>query len=77
LLIATATVPLGTYNALEWEVEDLDFEDDDDQQETAAVRADIESIFGAGVWPSEASMAVIGSFTAEGKEKSIQASPIG
>lgn len=67
LLVATAAVPLGTYNELEWEVEDLDFEDDDDQQETATVRADIESIFGAGVWPSEASMAVTGTFLAEGE----------
>lgn len=67
LQVASATVPLGTYNELEWEVEDLDFDDDDDQQETAAVRADIESVFGAGVWPSEASMAVTGTFLAEGE----------
>ncbi len=67
LRVATAIVPLGSYNALEWEVEDLDFEDDDDQQETAAVISEIETLFGAGVWPSGASMAVVGSFTAEGE----------
>lgn len=70
LRVASATIPLGTYNELEWEVEDLDFDDDDDdedQQRTQAVRNEIEALFGAGVWPAEASMVVTGSFLADGE----------
>lgn len=67
LQVATSTVPLGTYSELEWEVEDLDFDDDDDadDEEAEAVRSQIEAIFGAGVWPAEASMAITGSFLPE------------
>lgn len=61
--VLDASVPTGTYSALEWEVEDADFdEDDEDEAELAALRSEIDSIFGAGVWPAEASMVVIGSF---------------
>lgn len=67
LEVLSAAVPLGTYSELEWEVEDVDFDDDDDdEQELQNVRAEIEDAFGAGVWPAEASMAVAGTFQAEG-----------
>lgn len=51
------------YSELEWEVEDIELdEDDEDEAQIQAVVDDIDSIFGAGTWPAEASMAVIGSF---------------
>lgn len=68
LNVATAWVPLGSYTELEWEVEDLDFEDDDfDDRDVQAVRSDIDALVGAGVWPAEASMVVTGSFLADGE----------
>lgn len=68
LQVATAWVPLGSYTELEWEVEDLDFEEDDfDDQDIQTVRSDIDALVGAGVWPEEASMVVMGSFLAEGE----------
>lgn len=72
LAVVNAAVPLGTYTELEWEVEDIELDDDDDdEQELQNVRADIEAAFGAGVWPAEASMAVVGTFRAEGSTEDV------
>ena len=73
LVVATGAVPLGTYTGLEWEVEDVSLdEEDEDEAELEAVRADIESVFGAGVWPDEASMAIVGSFLADGETEPVE-----
>lgn len=60
------TVPAGTYHELEFEVEDLD--DDEDEpakaQEIAVLRTQIRAQFPN--WPAEASMLVVGSFTPTG-----------
>ena len=67
LNVVTDAVPLGSYVELGWEVEDVSLDDaEEDEQEIQAVLSDIEAIFGADVWPAEASMAVIGSFQADG-----------
>lgn len=72
LVVATAAVPLGTYTELEWEAEDVSLDEEaEDEAELAAVREDIESVFGAGVWPDEASMAIVGSFLAEGETEPV------
>lgn len=65
--LLTAEIRPGTYTAIEWEVEDIELDDDDEEEtELETVRADIEEVFGPGVWPDEASMAVQGSFLADG-----------
>lgn len=64
--VASAAVPLGTYTELEWEVEDVELDGDDDEEEIEAVRTQIETAFGPGVWPAEASMVVRGSFLPQG-----------
>lgn len=61
--VITATVPVGTYTKLEWEIEDIDLDDvDEDEDELSDVAGAIETEFGPGVWPAEASMAVMGTF---------------
>lgn len=65
--LLTAEIRPGTYTAFEWEVEDIELDDDDEEEtDLEAVRADIEEVFGPDVWPDEASMAVQGSFLADG-----------
>lgn len=67
--VVSGPVSLGTYEELGWEVEDLSLDDEaEDAQEIQAVQNDIEAIFGAGIWPAEASMAVIGTFQADGED---------
>ena len=67
LTVMTGAVPFGSYTELEWEVEDTELDEDgEDAQELADVRADIDARFGPGVWPAEASMAVVGSFLPAG-----------
>lgn len=61
------TVPAGTYRKLDFEVEDLDDDDEDDSakaQQIAALRAQILAQFPD--WPRDASVLVIGSFTPTG-----------
>ena len=69
LQVVNGAVTLGTYEELGWEVEDVSLdEEDEDAEEIQAVQDQIEAIFGAGVWPAEASMAVIGTFQADGDD---------
>lgn len=61
------TVPAGTYHKLDFEVEDLDDDDEDDSakaQQIAALRSQILAQFSD--WPRDASMLVVGSFTPNG-----------
>ena len=67
VIVATANVPAGTYDELEFEVEDLD-EDDDDSQLTRdriqQIRSDLLALYPG--FPQEASMVVSGTFTPTG-----------
>lgn len=63
--VATSAVPVGTYGALEFEVEDISFdEDDEDEQELTELRNEVFAAFPD--WPSQASLVVIGTFTPTG-----------
>lgn len=68
VLAVQHTVPADTYRELEFEIEDLD--DDEDNpvvaQQIAALRTQIRAQFPD--WPADASMLVIGSFTPTGGE---------
>lgn len=55
-------IPVGVYTGLEWEVEDMELDEGENAAELDAVMAAIDSVFGPGVWPGAASMAVQGSF---------------
>ena len=60
-------VPAGTYHKLDFEIEDLDDDDEDDSakaQQIAALRSQILAQFPD--WPRDASMLVVGSFTPTG-----------
>ena len=60
--VATSDIPVGSYDELEFEVEDLlDDNDDDDAAQIQAVRDQI-SMAGITNWPDEASMLIVGSF---------------
>lgn len=73
--VVTDEIPVGIYDELEIEVDDVELDDDDEEDADliSKVLADIEAAgFGAGglfgvVWPDEASMAVIGTFTPTGE----------
>lgn len=60
LNLADSRVDTGLYEELEFEVEDLDF---DDEEEHRDLRDSIRTLFPE--WPSEASMVILGSFTSE------------
>lgn len=68
VLAVQHTVPADTYRRFEFEIEDLDDDEDDPvvAQQIAALRAQIRAQFPE--WPAEASMLVIGSFTPTGGE---------
>ncbi len=59
-------VPAGSYSGLEFEVEDL--EDDEEDDDAVAIQAVRDAILAAGFddWPSGASMLAVGSFTPTG-----------
>ncbi|MEF8817819.1 MAG: hypothetical protein V5A58_13600 [Salinibacter sp.] len=59
LPVAAGDVPEGTYNEFEFEVDDLD----DDEQNARALLSDIRSEEGFPNWPEDASMVVVGTFT--------------
>ena len=61
--VAVGDVPPGTYHELEFEVEDLELDDDDDGQELEPVWAEARNAHTD--WPDEASMVVEGTFTPE------------
>jgi len=65
--IVSQDVPPGVYDELEFEVEDLEIDDDDDGRNAAAIQAlfaTIQTQFPD--WPEKASMLVNGSFTPTG-----------
>ena len=72
--VASSDVPEGSYDEVEFEVEDLLDDDEDDDDEAAqiqAVRDQIADAVAAGNtnvegWPDEASMLVVGAFEADG-----------
>ena len=64
--VSTGEIPAGTYDEVEFEVEDLD-----DDEENPAERARIEALLGQvraqfPDWPRDASMLVVGTFTPTG-----------
>lgn len=59
--VATDLIPFGTYQALEFEVEDISFdEDDEDEGDLSTIRTEVLAAFPQ--WPDEASMVVTGVF---------------
>lgn len=61
-------VPPGVYNQFEFEVEDVELDDeDDDEEELRQLRQEIEDE-GFTNWPNEASMVVVGTFTPDDGE---------
>lgn len=65
LVAVTAMVPAGTYHELEFEVEDIDLDDDEEEAgEIGTVAAAVQAAFPN--WPDEASMVVVGTFTPTG-----------
>lgn len=62
--INTSDIKAGVYGELEFEVDNLDADEDDSQEEIAAQEAVLNDIKAAGFtnWPEEASMVVIGTF---------------
>ena len=64
--VSTGAVPPGTYREVEFEVEDLD-DDEEDASEAARIDALFQQIRGAFPdWPRDASMLVVGTFTPAG-----------
>jgi hypothetical protein len=60
--VSTGTVPPGTYRELEFEVEDLD-DDEEDPAEAARIQALLQQVRAQFPdWPRDASMLVVGSF---------------
>ncbi|MFV1988614.1 MAG: hypothetical protein ACC682_15175 [Gemmatimonadota bacterium] len=57
----TQAVPAGVYDALEFEIEDMELDDDEDAGEVQALFDEIRAVIPD--WPEEASMLVSGSFT--------------
>lgn len=59
--IATADIPFGSYSELEFEVEDIELDDDEeDEQQLQALREQVRAAFPQ--WPEEASMVAVGEF---------------
>jgi hypothetical protein len=64
---ATQEVPAGRYEELKFEAEDIDFDDEDDDEKGAAIRALAQTVRAAfPSWPKDASMVVVGTFTPAG-----------
>lgn len=67
VVAATQEVPDGRYEELKFEAEDIDFDEEEDDEKSAAIQALALSVRAAfPEWPEEASMVVIGSFTPTG-----------
>lgn len=69
--VAAQAIPAGTYEALEFEVEDLETDADDPEDAADATLAlallnTIRTTGGFSDWPAKASMVVVGSFTPTG-----------
>jgi hypothetical protein len=64
--VTTEGIPQGTFTKLEFEVENLDFDEDDDDAagDEASVAAAVHAAFPQ--WPDRASMVVVGTFTPAG-----------
>ena len=63
--LTASQIPPGRYDEFEFEVEDVDFEEgDDDEQALQDLREEITSEFPD--WPEGASMVVVGTFTPDG-----------
>ncbi|HEX7050145.1 MAG TPA: hypothetical protein VF188_08100 [Longimicrobiales bacterium] len=63
-VVGSDQVPEGTYEEIEFEVEDLEVEDDDDADKATQIRDLFESIRSEFAdWPDSASMLVTGTFT--------------
>lgn len=61
LSLANKDIPTGFYSELEFEVEDLDLEEDDEESEYQAIADSINAVYPD--WPEAASMVITGSFT--------------
>lgn len=61
LSLANSQISAGLYEELEFEVENLDFDDGDEDEEHQALADTIRSHFSD--WPDEASMVIVGTFT--------------
>jgi hypothetical protein len=66
--VITQEVPAGTYEELEFEVKDIDMDDDEDDGMSGGLNALLQAMRDAGFaeWPKEASMVVVGTFTPTG-----------
>lgn len=64
VVAATQEVPAGSYGALKFEAEDIDFAEEQDDEKGAAIQVLAQSVRAEFPdWPSDASMLVVGSFT--------------
>lgn len=64
-------IPAGLYKELEFEIEDLDLEGDDDEEEYQELAEEIRAEFND--WPDEASMVITGTFApADGDERTFK-----
>jgi hypothetical protein len=59
--VAASEIPPGSYDEFEFEVEDIDIEENDDEESLQDLRETIRDAFPN--WPEGASMVVVGSFT--------------
>ena len=65
--VAAEQIPAGTYSELEFEVEDLDADEDDDAGERQAIQGVLSAVRAAyPAFPTDASMVVQGTFTPTG-----------
>lgn len=68
--VATADIPIGSYDELEFEVDNVHVHDDDSEEDKELIRLLFEEIIpdaGFMDWPEKASMVVIGTFTPTGE----------
>lgn len=72
--VATANVPLGSYAALNFEVEDVEVDEDDsveEQQQIQSLLSQIRADAAYSDWPETASMAALGTFTPTGSTEAL------
>lgn len=67
LNLGDSKIKAGTYQELEFEVKDLDFEEEEDNEGNTALADSIRAEFPD--WPEEASMVIVGSFTPNDGQK--------
>ncbi len=68
-LAVSQEIPPGTYSELDFEIEDLEIDDDDDNSKSAQIQALMSQIRAQfSDWPAKAAILVTGSFTPTGGE---------